>query len=112
MTTFVDYETTNLHSLTIRVRLNSAGASQEGLDPKFQLARTKRFPQIVVSACFVAGHFIIERVVCGQEKRWGLHASLPDALQQVEAGHSGHRNIEDETVKLTAGCGFQGSRAA
>src|SRR6185369_5429143 len=107
MAALVDYQTTNLHSLTVRVRLDGTGASQQGFHPKLQLARTKGFSQVVVSARFVTSHFVIERVVRRQEKRGGLHPSFPDAFQQFEAGHARHGNVEDKTVKPAASGGFQ-----
>jgi hypothetical protein len=41
-----------------------------------------------------------------------LNASISNAFQQLDAGHPGHRNIEDEAVEVPGNGGLQSRTAA
>jgi hypothetical protein len=42
-----------------------------------------------------------------QEQSRRLNSSISNPSEQIEPRHSGHRNVEDETVKWTTNSGFQ-----
>src|SRR6476620_5294185 len=48
----------------------------------------------------------------GEEHDRCFRVGLPEFLRHVEPGHAGHRDVEDDRVRVQAGCRLQGRGAA
>ena len=74
------------------------GASDERLDPSFQLGELERLREIVVGAEIQALHPIIEIGLSGEDQHGNGRAALTQAAQHLQTVHARQAEIEDHGI--------------
>src|SRR5438445_11993088 len=111
MPSLVNDQIANFDSLAIIGELNLARSSEESFDAILQLARAKRLRQVIVGSGFEPRDFVVQGMV-GRQKQCGrLDTPIPDALEQLKAGHSRHRDVQNQAVETSDQRGLERGRS-
>src|SRR4030095_10876987 len=108
MSAFIYDQIADLNAFAIRLfNDGNSASSQQCFDSVFEFTRTERLCEIIIGACFEPGNLVRERIKRGQKQGGCLHSTVAHAFEQIKPGHSRHRHVEDETIKLARQCSFQ-----
>ncbi len=111
MPSLVNNQIANLDSLAIVGGLNLARSSQESFDAILQLARAERLRKIIVGSRFEPRDLVVQGMVRRQKQCGRLDTAIPDALEQLKAGHSRHRDVQNQAVETSDQRGLERGRS-
>ena len=92
----------------VGARRGGAGAAEQRLDARQQLAHVERLGQVVVGAELEADDAVDDLPARGQHQQRRLHAASAEVAADVEAVLARQRDVEDQQIELRPRAHFHG----